>query len=48
MKINQNRDKEPIQSELFKRRRSEIPSAERLQTLQDKLYQKKSETRTEL
>ena len=40
MKINQNRDKEPIQSELFKRRRSEIPSAERLQTLQEKLYQK--------
>ena len=40
MKINQDRDKEPIQTELFKRRRSEIPSAERLQTLQEKLYQK--------
>ena len=37
---NQNRDGAPAQTELFKRRRSEIPSAERLQTLQEKLYQK--------
>lgn len=37
---NQNRDGALAQTELFKRRRSEIPSAERLQTLQEKLYQK--------
>jgi group II intron reverse transcriptase/maturase len=29
-----------VQGELFKRRRSEIPDAERVQTLQEKLYQK--------
>jgi len=40
MKINQDRDKELVQTELFKRRRSEIPGSERLQTLQEKLYQK--------
>jgi len=37
---NQKIDGVPVQTELFKRRRSEIPSAERLQTLQEKLYQK--------
>jgi len=37
---NQERDEAKGQAELFKRRRSEIPEAERLQTLQEKLYQK--------
>lgn len=36
----QKRDGAGVQMELFKRRRSEIPTAERLQTLQEKLYQK--------
>src|SRR5664279_4415975 len=33
------------QGELFKRRRSEIPDAERVQTLQEKLYQKAKQER---
>lgn len=37
---SQKKDGAPVQTELFKRRRREIPSAERLQTLQEKLYQK--------
>ena len=40
MEKNQKRDGTVEQAELFKRRRSEIPTAERLQTLQEKLYQK--------
>ena len=40
MKNNQKRDGAVTQQELFKRRRCEIPTAERLQTLQEKLYQK--------
>jgi len=34
-----------VQGELFKRRRSEIPDAERVQTLQEKLYQKAKQER---
>lgn len=37
---NQKIDGTEEQLELFKRRRREIPTAERLQTLQEKLYQK--------
>lgn len=37
---DQERVGEPIQGELFKRRRSEIPDSERVLTLQEKLYQK--------
>ena len=40
MENNQKIDGTVEQMELFKRRRSEIPTAERLQTLQEKLYQK--------
>ena len=36
----QEKDRAPEQLELFKRRGKEIPDAERLQTLQEKLYQK--------
>ena len=36
---------EEVQGELFKRRRSEIPDAERVQTLQEKLYQKAKQER---
>ena len=35
----------PIQGELFKRRRSEIPDAERVSILQEKLYQKAKQER---
>jgi RNA-directed DNA polymerase len=34
-----------VQGELFKRRRNEIPDAERVQTLQEKLYQKAKQER---
>lgn len=34
-----------VQGELFKRRRSEIPDAERVLTLQEKLYQKAKQER---
>jgi group II intron reverse transcriptase/maturase len=34
-----------VQEELYKRRRSEIPDAERVQTLQEKLYQKAKQER---
>lgn len=34
-----------VQGELFKRRRSEIPDAERVETLQEKLYQKAKQER---
>ena len=37
---NQQKDGVPEQLEIFKRRKSEIPDTERLQTLQEKLYQK--------
>jgi len=40
MESNQKKYGVEEQLTMFKRRRSEIPTAERLQTLQDKLYQK--------
>jgi len=40
MVTNQQKDGTQGQGELFKRRRREIPGAERLQVLQEKLYQK--------
>lgn len=38
--MNQENVGAEVQGELFKRRRSEIPDAERLSELQEKLYQK--------
>jgi group II intron reverse transcriptase/maturase len=43
--MNQERVDAEGQGELFKRRRSEIPDAERVQTLQEKLYQKAKQER---
>ena len=42
---NQNRVGAAVQGELFKRRRSEIPDAERVSILQKKLYQKAKQER---
>jgi group II intron reverse transcriptase/maturase len=42
---DQERVGEPIQGELFKRRRSEIPDSERVLALQEKLYQKAKQER---
>lgn len=42
----QKTDGEVVQTEMFKRRRGEIPDSERLQTLQEKLYQKAKEEKT--
>ena len=38
--MNQQNDEAYVQGELFKRLRNEIPDAERVLTLQEKLYQK--------
>jgi hypothetical protein len=38
--MNQENVGAEVQGELFKRRRSEIPDAERVSLLQEKLYQK--------
>ena len=38
--MNQEKVGASVQGELFKRRRNEIPDAERVSTLQEKLYQK--------
>jgi len=43
--MNQERVGAEVQGELFKRRRSEIPEAERVLTLQEKLYQKAKQER---
>ena len=43
--MNQERVDAEVQGELFKRRRSEIPDAERVLTLQEKLYQKAKQER---
>ncbi len=43
--MNQERDEAEVQGELFKRRRNEIPDAERVQMLQEKLYQKAKQER---
>lgn len=43
--MNQKNVEAPVQGELFKRRRSEIPDAERVLTLQEKLYQKAKQER---
>ncbi|MDP2424396.1 MAG: hypothetical protein U1C46_07650 [Bacteroidales bacterium] len=43
--MNQERVESEVQGELFKRRRSEIPDAERVLTLQEKLYQKAKQER---
>ena len=43
--MNQDRVEAEGQGELFKRRRSEIPDAERVLTLQEKLYQKAKQER---
>jgi group II intron reverse transcriptase/maturase len=43
--MNQERVEAAVQGELFKRRRSEIPDAERVLTLQEKLYQKAKQER---
>jgi len=40
MKYGQQKNGAETQSQIFNRKRSEIPTAERLQTLQEKLYQK--------
>jgi RNA-directed DNA polymerase len=42
---NHNRLGAPVQGELFKRRRGEIPDAERVSILQEKLYQKAKQER---
>jgi group II intron reverse transcriptase/maturase len=42
---NQKRAGAEVQGELFKRRRSEIPDAERVEILQEKLYQKAKQER---
>lgn len=43
--MNQKNVEASVQGELFKRRRSEIPDAERVLTLQEKLYQKAKQER---
>ena len=43
--MNQERGEAGVQGELFKRRRNEIPDAERVSTLQEKLYQKAKQER---
>ena len=43
--MNQKRVEAEVQGELFKRRRGEIPDAERLLSLQEKLYQKAKQER---
>jgi group II intron reverse transcriptase/maturase len=43
--MNQQKDGAEVQGELFKRRRNEIPDAERVLTLQEKLYQKAKQER---
>ncbi len=43
--MNQQKVGAEVQGELFKRRRSEIPDAERVSTLQEKLYQKAKQER---
>ena len=43
--MNQNKVGAEVQGELFKRRRNEIPDAERVSTLQEKLYQKAKQER---
>ncbi len=43
--MNQERVDAAVQGELFKRRRSEIPDAERVLILQEKLYQKAKQER---
>ena len=43
--MNQENDEAYVQGELFKRRRNEIPDAERVLTLQEKLYQKAKQER---
>jgi group II intron reverse transcriptase/maturase len=43
--MNQERVGAEVQGELFKRRRNEIPDAERVSTLQEKLYQKAKQER---
>jgi group II intron reverse transcriptase/maturase len=43
--MNQQRVGAEVQGELFKRRRTEIPDAERVATLQEKLYQKAKQER---
>jgi RNA-directed DNA polymerase len=45
MVMYQKRAEAEVQGELFKRRRSEIPDAERVITLQEKLYQKAKQER---
>lgn len=44
--MNQEKVGAGVQGELFKRRRSEIPDAERVETLQEKLYQKAKQERS--
>jgi RNA-directed DNA polymerase len=43
--MDQQSVKAEVQGELFKRRRNEIPDAERLLALQEKLYQKAKQER---
>lgn len=43
---SQNRVEAEVQGELFKRRKNEIPEAERVSILQEKLYQKAKQERT--
>lgn len=43
--MDQKNVEAPVQGELFKRRRGEIPDAERVLTLQEKLYQKAKQER---
>ncbi len=43
--MDQERDEAEVQGELFKRRRNEIPDAERVLMLQEKLYQKAKQER---
>jgi group II intron reverse transcriptase/maturase len=43
--MNHQKVEAEVQGELYKRRRSEIPDAERVQTLQEKLYQKAKQER---
>lgn len=45
MEINQKKAGAVVQGELFKRRRSEIPDAEKVSVLQEKLYQKAKQER---
>jgi len=46
--MNQEKVGASIQGALFKRRRYEIPDAERVSTLQEKLYQKAKQERESL